>query len=145
MVRRVTVTYSLALGAHRLTKALSVYPPPDYAVAGFICTHFVNERDCEKTMQAFLYGLFRVTTEHLAQLAIEGDTSNAGMCPRSSSRRRPDPNPWVTDMTIDERVTQFASRFRKRMNEGMKFGQHGQYRVEFFKSVVKEAQEVSVH
>ncbi len=44
----------------------------------------------------------------------------------------------------DQRVAQFASKFRGRMNESMRFGQHGQYRVQFFNAVIAKAMEVSV-
>ncbi|KAI0806787.1 hypothetical protein C8Q74DRAFT_1362378 [Fomes fomentarius] len=106
-----------------LSRTTDVFPPSDHAVARLVFgPGILTEEACEHTFLAFLYGLFHVTRQRLAELATGDDAFNE-------------------DIDTEQRVTRFASQFRSRMNAGMKFGQHGQYRVEFFDSVIERAQQ----
>ncbi|KAH9828946.1 uncharacterized protein C8Q71DRAFT_891689, partial [Rhodofomes roseus] len=95
------------------------FPPPDVEAGNWFAFHASTRERYEHRMQAFVCSLLKNALDRLKTV--------------TGTRE------------VHERMSLLASEFRKKMSDGMEFGQHGEYRAAFYQSVIEGAKNVSMH
>ncbi|KAJ2969382.1 hypothetical protein NUW54_g12977 [Trametes sanguinea] len=97
----------------------SAYPPQDIEVVRYFQSSMSGNAGMRaQRIQLFMCALFEIALARVKVIASEYDSE-------------------------DKSLSGLASRFRQLMSDGMEYGQHGQYREEFYSDVCKRATEVS--